>query len=205
MIDRTRNFSTVAAFDFDGTLTQKDTLLPFIHFCKGSLHTGLYLAEVLPYVAGFALGIKTRQQVKESLLTNAFGGEPYAKILEQGNEFAKHQIHSRLTPKALAKLYWHQQEGHRCVLISANLNVFLLPWAKKMGFDDLLCSQLDVDKAGRVTGKLLGHNCWGNEKVVRLKQLLGPKEKYTLYAYGDSRGDRELLEFADYPFYHRFE
>jgi len=204
MFERSRNFTTVAAFDFDGTLSRRDALLPFIHFCKGNLKTLACLAAVLPYAACFALGMKTRQQVKESLLTHAFEGEPYAKILEQGNQFAKHQINNQLIPAGVAKLRWHQQQGHRCILISANLNVFLLPWAKKMGFDDLLCSQLDVDRAGNVTGRLLGPNCWGAEKVLRLKQLLGPKKNFTLYAYGDSKGDRELLELADYPFCNRF-
>lgn len=200
-----RNNRIVAAFDFDKTLTYRDTLLPFISFCKGPIKLALYISEIIPYVAGFALKIKTRQEVKEKFLTRAFEGESYAKILELGSQFSQHQLNHRLNKQALKKLRWHQEQGHRCVLVSATLNAYLLPWAKMMGFDDLLCSQLDVDKAGNVTGKLLGLNCWGEEKVNRLKQLLGTYKNYTLYAYGDSEGDKQLLAYADFPFLQKFE
>lgn len=195
---------TVAAFDFDGTLTYRDTLLPFICFCKGLLNTAVYALKTAPGVACFTAGIKTRQQVKEQMLTYAFRGELYTKLMEKGNQFAQLEIPKRLNPKALNKLIWHQKEGHHCVLLSATLDAYLLPWSKIMGFDSLLCSKMEADRTGIVTGKLSGCNCWGPEKVARLEKLQGPKENYILYAYGDSQGDRELLNYADFPFYQKF-
>ena len=77
------------------------------------------------------------------------------------------------------------------------------PWALKTGFDDVIASHLETREDGRITGNLLGENCFGIEKVRRLEALLGPKSGYTLYAYGDSRGDRELLSSADYAYYRK--
>ena len=87
-----------------------------------------------------------------------------------------------------------------CVLISASIDAYLDPWSKLAGFDHVICSRLETTPAGNVTGRLVGLNCWGPEKVRRLEELFGPLKKYTLYAYGDSRGDKELLAGADYPF-----
>jgi phosphoserine phosphatase len=71
-----------------------------------------------------------------------------------------------------------------------------------MRFDACLSSRLSLDAQGCVTGKLLGSNCWGIEKVARLQDWLQrPRNTYTLYAYGDSRGDLELLAAADHPYY----
>ncbi|MBZ0251782.1 MAG: HAD-IB family phosphatase, partial [Candidatus Methylomirabilis sp.] len=83
------------------------------------------------------------------------------------------------------------------------LDLYLEPWGRKAGFDDVLCSRLALE-GGAPTGRLEGGNCFGPEKVARLARALGPLERYELYAYGDSRGDRELLAAAAHPFYKTF-
>ena len=70
-----------------------------------------------------------------------------------------------------------------------------------MGIDRVLCSSLRSDRTGRVSGRLAGKNCYGLEKTRRLLDSLGDRSGYILYAYGDSRGDRELLASADHAFY----
>jgi HAD superfamily phosphoserine phosphatase-like hydrolase len=87
------------------------------------------------------------------------------------------------------------------VVISASLDLYVRPWAINAGFDDVLATHLQTHEAGLVSGKLAGANCFGIEKVRRLQALLGDRDGYTLYAYGDSRGDRELLSSADYAYY----
>jgi HAD superfamily phosphoserine phosphatase-like hydrolase len=89
------------------------------------------------------------------------------------------------------------------VVISASLDIYVRPWAIKAGFADVIATHLETREDGRVTGKLSGANCFGAEKVRRLEALLGPRSGYTLYAYGDSRGDKELLLSADYPYYRK--
>jgi phosphoserine phosphatase len=45
----------------------------------------------------------------------------------------------------------------------------------------------------------ISKNCYGQEKVNRLLEVEPDRKNYYLYAYGDSRGDREMLAFADFP------
>jgi HAD superfamily hydrolase (TIGR01490 family) len=104
----------------------------------------------------------------------------------------------------MQRFAWHKQQGHRCVIVSASLELYLRPWATAAGFNDVLGSRLEALDDGRTSGKLLGENCFGPEKMRRLETLLGPREGYTLYAYGDSRGDKELLSAADFAFYKKF-
>ncbi|WP_059360450.1 HAD family hydrolase [Parachlamydia acanthamoebae] len=194
----------IAAFDFDGTLTYRDSLLPFLFFTHSRLETLKKLFILLPQFAEFELGLVTRQAIKEAILTRFFEGDSIEKVAELGRAFAEQILDSKIRPKGAEKIQWHLAQGHRCVLVSANLEIYLRPWALAHGFSDIVASELELTQNKRITGQLAGKNCWGPEKTKRLEQLLGPKEGYVLYAYGDSRGDQELLELADYPFYRTF-
>ncbi len=195
--------TTIAAFDFDGTITYRDSLLPFLIFSKGFFKAWILIASNLPILLRFLDGKASRQDVKESLLKTFFKGESNEELEELGNAFAKDSLSKHVRPEALHRISWHQKQGHRCVLISASIETYLVPWARLHGFDDVLASKLALDKKGHVTGKLDGWNCRGSEKIRRLQELLGPLDAYEIYAYGDSRGDKELLEAANFPFYRR--
>lgn len=189
----------IAAFDFDGTLTYRDTLVPFLRFAFGNGTVIRKLFFLLPWLAGFPLGLISRQEAKELILTSFLRGMPLAKVELLGKDFAEKKLPSLLRKETYQKLKHHQTEGHICVLISANLSFYLEPWGNNEGLDSVLASRLEV-KNQVITGKLSGKNCWGEEKVRRLEEIFGPKKNYILYSYGDSRGDLELLNLADYPF-----
>jgi phosphatidylglycerophosphatase C len=194
----------IAAFDFDGTITKRDTLISFLAFTAGKWQTAKKLLLASPQMIGFALHQVSRQSAKEAILKQFFKGMPYHQLQEMGEAFSRSHALSRLVyPAALKRLEWHRSQKHRCILISASLDLYLEPWSIQHGFNDLICSKLEVDQYGIATGHLKGKNCWGPEKERRLIELIGPKENYTLYAYGDSRGDEELLSTADYPFYRK--
>lgn len=194
---------TVAAFDFDGTITYHDSLLPFLIYVHGSLKTMLLLILELPALLAFLMGRKTRQEVKESILKRFFGGWKIGDVKQKGKEFAGRELNRHVRPEALEKLHWHLSQGHRCILISASIDAYLQPWAEQAGIGEILTSRLDTDASGIINGTLVGANCWGPEKVRRLMEVLGPQKDYILYAYGDSRGDKELLAQADFSFYRR--
>lgn len=195
---------TVAAFDFDCTLTHCDTLLPFLYFREGKMQTRWKLFKLTPSFVLFFLNLLSRKQVKESILTAFFRGVPRSLLEEEGALFAARQLNQLLRKEAMERLAWHQAQGHRCILISASIETYLAPWAKAHGFETALCSRLAYDPLGRATGLLEGQNCWGEEKRRRLIAYLGERSGYRLYAYGDSRGDRELLACADDPFFNLF-
>lgn len=195
----------IAAFDFDGTITTKDSLLPFLFYASGAKTTLRKLAWLSPTFLKYVACFISRQQTKERILKDFFGGTPINWLLSLGELFAMSSALDHLIrPEAKKRIQWHQQQGHRCILVSAAIDVYLNPWGRHFKFQDVISSRLKITKEGMVTGELSGLNCWGPEKLRRLNELLGPRENYILYAYGDSRGDQELLAAADYPFYKTF-
>jgi len=194
----------VAAFDFDGTITTRDSLPYFLVYASGFFKTFFKLAMHIPKFIACLLKIISRQQVKESLLKSFFKGMPIETLRSEGKKFAKGPLKKIVKQDALDELKKQQAQGARCILVSANLDVYLDEFAKLYGFHDCIASKVDFDGQGLVTGYLQGLNCREIEKVRRLEQLLGPRDDYILYAYGDSDGDKEMLEFADFPFYRKF-
>lgn len=191
----------VAAFDFDGTLTRRDTLLPFLRETAGVATWLRNLLSLLPMLLTYALGMIANDVAKQRLLARFFAGMRMDQLQAEAERFAVQTVPKLIRPAALRRLAWHQQQGHRCVVISASLDIYVRPWALQAGFEEVIASHLEVLADGRVTGKLSGGNCFAAEKVQRFRALFPDRDNYTLYAYGDSRGDRELLADADFAFY----
>ena len=195
---------TVAAFDFDGTLTHRDSLLPFLYFVTGTTGTFINLLLETPHLIRYLLNGQDRQSLKEAIMSRFLKNFTRQEIQAYGEQFAKQVLPKMILPEGLKKIAWHKNQGHQCLLISANLDIYLVPWGQMNGFHHIITSRVEFSNA-KVTGHLIGLNCRGQEKVRRLEEIMGPKENYLLYAYGDSSGDRELLDLADYPYYKTFK
>jgi phosphatidylglycerophosphatase C len=116
---------------------------------------------------------------------------------ELGVRYAEH-LRTGLRSDTISRLRWHQREGHRTVIVSASLRPYLDPITAWLGVDHVLCTELQRDPTGHLTGHIDGVNCRGPEKVARVRAWLGA-EPTVRYAYGDSAGDRELLAWATHP------
>ena len=197
------NKPVVAAFDFDGTLTRRDTLLPFLLHTLGTAAVMRHALILSPTLAGYGLGMIRNDVAKERVFTQCLAGMRIDELQLEAAQFAEHKLPGLIRPEAIHRFGWHKEQGHRCVVISASLDIYVQPWALKAGFDDVIASRLETLENGCITGNLLGENCFGIEKVRRLEALLGSRDSYILYAYGDSRGDRELLSAADYAYYRK--
>lgn len=193
----------VAAFDFDGTLTHRDTMFPFLLHVAGWSAFVRHVVILAPTLAGYGLGIIRNDVAKARVFTRFLSGMNMVELQHQAEQFAAQKLPGLLRAGAMRRFDWHKKQGHRCVVISASLELYVRPWALSAGFDDVLASRLETGGDGCLTGKLSGENCFGVEKVRRLEALLGARDGYVLYAYGDSRGDRELLSGADHAYYRR--
>jgi phosphatidylglycerophosphatase C len=193
----------LAVFDFDGTLTKRDSFAPFIRSACGRRTFRRGILKQRRAVIRYLLGRSSNQVIKETLITQYFQGWTIADLEAAATKFAQHDLPPMLNLKAMTQLQWHQQQGHRLIIVSANLELYLQPWAAAHGITDVLGTRIAIED-GKVTGKLNGASCYGDEKVERLKVLVGDLSNYCLYAYGDSEGDRPLLEIADLPFYRSF-
>lgn len=192
----------LALFDFDGTLTYHDSLMFFLGHSVGWPHTVFGALCLAPWLAGYLVGRVSNHQAKERVLHRLFGGMQQDRFTELGRSFARKVIPKLLKPEAMSRLAWHQASGHRVIVISASIENYLQPWCDAHGLE-LIATRLEVSD-GRFTGFLASPNCFGPEKVRRLRQLLDPAEYSCIYAYGDSRGDREMLAMAHQPFFRYF-
>ncbi len=193
----------VAAMDFDGTITTKDTLLEFISFSRG--RTAFYLGFLLftPALAAMKLGLIPNWKVKQSLFSYFYKGTPLARFDGWGERFAA-RIDEIVRPKAVAAIREHKAAGDRLIIVSASVENWITPWARKAGVDAVLATGVEVDAHGMLTGRFTTANCYGKEKVSRLNAELGERENYRLVAYGDSRGDKQMIDAADEGFYNKF-
>jgi phosphatidylglycerophosphatase C len=185
----------VAAFDFDGTLVPGDSLLPFLLRLLGPSRFVQAAARSAPaMVAAYRrLG---RDGSKAVLLARTVTGLPVATVTATGAGYGW-ALGDRVRPAMAARVRWHQEQGHRVVLVSASLTAYLDAFAQRLGFDDVIATRLEEGPDGRLTGRLLGANVRGPEKAARLRRLLDDAE-VELWAYGDSPGDRDLLAMADH-------
>lgn len=184
-----------AAFDFDGTLTRRDTLLPFLQRSFGSKRLLWALMLESPVLCAFAARLVSNEQAKRRLLGRVIHGIHHAELLALGERFAHALGSERLRPETMERLAWHQASGHLCVLVTASLSLYARPWALRMGFSEVIATELEFDSTDRPTGRFIGANCWGPEKSRRLRDLLGTQS--LAFAYGNSRGDREMLGMAE--------
>lgn len=183
-----------AAFDFDGTMTRRDTLVPYLMRLRGWVGLGAVLAAESPWLLAYSLGLMPNDQAKEHLLRRALGGVSRRRLEEQGRLFAQLDIANLLRMTMMERLYRHIKAGHRCVLVTASLTLYTRPWAEAVGFADVIGSELEFDDAGLATGRLAGGNCYGPQKALRLREHKAGRALH--YAYGDSRGDHEMLAMA---------
>lgn len=192
----------LALFDFDGTLTRRDTLLDFIRFYRGNVSLYRGLIQLAPTLLAFKLGFIPNWIAKERTLTHFFGGESAARFAERGTDYAKQRLPQIIRPSALRKLQELKQQQATVYVVSASAEGWIQPWCESLGLH-LIATRLEVQHE-KITGKIAGKNCYGPEKAQRIRELLSLAH-YEIYAYGDSRGDREMLELAHYPHYRFFK
>jgi len=190
----------MAFFDFDGTLTTGDTLMPFLKFVVGKPVYYIKLLMISPVLVAYFLKLLRNDVAKQWVLKWYLSGYELDTLLALGEEFSCKVIPKLLRQEGMEKLRWHQGQGHECILVSASLDVYLASWSVSAGFDALLSSKLESN-SGVVSGNLYGDNCFGEEKVVRIKEWLAGRKPEETFAYGDSNGDMPMLSLATVSMY----
>ena len=194
----------VVAFDFDGTITTKDTLLEFIRFSKGAMAFFLGFLLHTPYLILFKLGLYQNWKIKQRLFGYFFKGMDYKDFVKVGQDFEP-ILEKMIRPKALKAIRSYSEKGIPVYIISASVSEWISPWAIKEGVNHIIGTKVEISSNGKLTGNFLSRNCYGEEKVRRLLELEPNRNSYILYAYGDSKGDKELIEFADKGWYNKFK
>lgn len=192
----------IAFFDFDGTITTKDTLLEFIKFSKGRMP--FYIGFLLnsPYLIAYKLKLISNQRAKEKVLSYFLKNIPVKEFQAKCDEFAETVIPFLLREKAKQEFEKLKKDGFEIVIISASPENWIRNWCEKTGLK-LIATVLQIN-GGRITGKIEGKNCHGSEKVRRIKELYSLNEYEEIFAYGDTSGDKPMLQLAHHAFYKPF-
>ena len=186
---------TLHAFDFDGTITTRDTFLAFIRHAVGFFRFYAGMAVCAPVIAKMFLHLMPTQEAKEAVFAHFFKGMPLAEFNALCCDFAEKNRHL-IRPDALICIKTALQKGESVLIVSASLENYIAPFFAGTPVQ-IEATKVALDGENRLTGKFLGANCKGEEKVRRILARFPERTAYTLIAYGDSSGDREMLTFAD--------
>lgn len=184
----------LALFDFDGTLTSKDSLNEFLKYSVEKKKYFIYMFKFTPFFILWQLRLIDNSVAKEHLFRIFFKGTNENILKDKAKKFSLTKLDSILNKERFNILKKHQDNGDRVVIVSASMRCWLQPWCDKNNIE-LLSTQLEF-KQKQFTGKFLTKNCHGKEKENRIKELLDLNDYETIYAYGDSSGDTQMLALA---------
>ena len=192
----------IAFFDFDGTITRKDTLPEVIKFQKGKLAFYVGIIIYAPLLVAYKLKLLKNDLVKQKILIYFFGGIPEPVFQEKCDLFAENMIPGLIRPGALKEIVSLREKGFEIVVISASAGNWIRRWSNELSLK-LLSTKLEV-KNGLITGRIEGKNNHGEQKVINIRELWNLNEYGEIYAYGDSPGDKPMLALATQSFYKPF-
>lgn len=189
----------LALFDFDGTISDRDTWTPFVRSTARPARRFAAYALLLPVAVVYRLGWLSSSQGRQLTHRVVFWRVDAPTLRRQGREYAADRLNGVLRPEAVARLAWHRSRGDQIVVVSAGLDVYLAPWCEQQQVS-LICTVLE-ERSGRLTGRLVGGDCTGDEKARRIGANYDLSRYDEVYAYGDSGEDRAMLALAHHKFY----
>ena len=189
----------IYAFDFDGTLTTKDTLIEFIRYAKGSMALGLGFMRYAHLLVLMKIGLYPNYKAKQKVFAHFFKDTTLDDFNALCKAFAASSSHL-LRPNAIEAINQAIKEGSEVLIVSASIDNWVQPFFPQV---KVVGTQIEVID-GKLTGRFLSKNCYGQEKVNRILSLYPNRHDYHLTAYGDSRGDKEMLAFADESYFKPF-
>lgn len=193
----------LVAFDFDGTLTARDSYTAFLKWRAGPARYALGMARLGPAALAYPFH-RDRGRLKAQTTREFLAGVPRQQLEEEARAFAKETAHGLLRADAVATWRWWRAKGAKTVIVTASPEIIVAPFARALGADALLGTQLAYDGDDRVTGAFSCPNCRGDEKVSRLKAHFG-EDVHLAAAYGDTSGDTAMLAIADEKGYRVFK
>ena len=189
-------------FDFDGTITKKDTMFSFLKFYNKQKFY-LNFAKHLPFFIMLKLNLAKAERVKENFISSILKGEKEKNIQQKATSFFEENYTSILREHALNFIQNIDRNDSECYLVTASLDIWVKPFSEKLNLK-LLSTQAKF-KNGIYIGKFATKNCNGIEKVHRIKEIIKNQSFDKTIAFGDTSGDKEMLAWADenhYKFFH---
>jgi HAD superfamily hydrolase (TIGR01490 family) len=192
----------LALFDFDGTISTKDSLVEFIQYAVGKPRYYLGVVFLSPILIAFKLNIIKNHKAKEIFLSHFFKGWDSKRFRDIASSYSLEKLDDIVRDKAIDRIKWHKYQGDKIVVVSASIECWLKAWCEKEELS-LISTKLE-HKDNKLTGNFSTPNCHGKEKVTRIHNMYHIGDYDIIYAYGDSSGDKELLELSSRPSFQPF-
>jgi phosphatidylglycerophosphatase C len=190
----------LVVFDLDGTITYRDTLLPYVTgYLARSGRSRLRMVRLLPTLGAFAFGAADHAAVKSAFIRSTLGGATHAQLAAWTGEFVPWVIRHGSAPGALDMISAHRAAGDLLVLMSASTDLYVPQIAQALGFNEAICTGVAFDASGRLTGALSTANRRGPEKVRCFAALKQQHPHLPTIAYGNAGRDLAHLQLADVP------
>ena len=188
----TQSAPGIAIFDFDGTITDRDSFLAFVRFTHGTWGLILGLIQNTVAILRYLTGALPNDELKETIFTHFYGGSLADRLQEKARQFCQTVLPQIIYEGAWEQIRWHRARGDRIIILSASPKLWLAPWCAQQGFE-LISTEFEI-LDNRFTGRLSGPNCYGLEKEKRILPLLEEYPPEQRFGYGDSRSDQHYLQ-----------
>ena len=195
--------STLALFDFDGTVSHKDSMLCFIVYSAGRLRFFLGILMLFPVLVSYKIGLISNSRAKEKVFSHFFRGWEESQFNLIADQFSKEFLRTIIRKDALDKIIWHKKNNHEVVVFTASIENWLREWTNALELE-LIGTRLEVANS-KITGIFSTKNCYGEEKVNRIREKYVLSNYSEIYAYGDSPGDKQMLELTPMSYYREFK
>jgi HAD superfamily hydrolase (TIGR01490 family) len=187
----------LALFDFDGTLYPKDSFTGFIFYTLSKRHIVKKGLKILPWIQAYYLKLYPAHAMRPRLFQSMFKDISANFLQNLAQEYAQ-QLIQNLDQELLQQLRLHQQNGDRVVLVSASVDLYLVPICKALNIE-LICTATEI-KNGLLTGHYSSEDCSCEQKKLRILQQYNLEDYQYIYAYGNSEEDLDMLSLADHPY-----
>jgi HAD superfamily hydrolase (TIGR01490 family) len=190
-----------AVFDLDGTITKRDTYLEFL---KGYAIRHPQRLVWLPALGAawglYSMRVKNNSWLKQVFLRLIAGGASRAELDEWTTEFIERLVRNGLRTSAPHAIEHHRRASHTLIMATASFDFYVERLAARMGFDHVICTRAAWTAQDTLTGQLAGRNCYGEEKVRRLKEHFGSNRlEWYIHGYSDHHSDVAFLAWVDRP------
>jgi len=186
----------IIVFDFDGTITTKDTFALFLRYYNGFLSWMWRIIILIPTFVAYGVKLIDRNAVKKHVIHRFFKNQPIAKVQSRADSFAREVIPGLIRPGAQKALDSLKNDRESLYICSASITPYLKTWGKSQNIHNILATELEHEN-GVCTGRISGWNVWGPGKIRRILAEFAPNTVKISHAYGDTRGDKEMLHAAE--------
>lgn len=194
----------LAIYDMDKTVTRRATYNGFLlHMAFNKSPWRLFLSPLLPFgLALYALKIWDRGRLKQFaqmlLIGRRVSAEKFASYLESHADLV---VGRNVYPQLRDRVAEEKAAGYRHVMATASYRLYVEAIAKRLGFDDVIATNLATDSSGHVLARIDGHNCYDAAKLELVKGWMAAnglaRESSHIRAYSDHVSDAPLLAYAD--------